>query len=151
MGISLYSYRTQATFGKLIYYSLHEVTYWIDTTISSLKLLVTGRVGTADLSGPVGIVKSIGDTYTASKSAGFLTVVANLLNIAILLTANLGVMNLLPIPALDGGRFLFLLVEAIRGKRIDPEKEGFVHAIGFAILFALMIFIMFNDIRNIFA
>ena len=61
-----------------------------------------------------------------------------------------GVMNLLPLPALDVGRLVFLLVEAIRGKKVDPEKEGMVHFAGIMILFALMILIMFNDIRKLF-
>ena len=74
----------------------------------------------------------------------------NLLNWTILLSANLGVMNLLPLPALDGGRLVFLIVEAIRGKKIDPNKEGFVHMIGILLLFALMFVVMFNDIRKLF-
>ena len=73
-----------------------------------------------------------------------------MLYISILLSANLGVMNLLPLPALDGGRLVFLIVEAVRGKKVDPEKEGMVHFIGIMILFALMILIMFNDIRKLF-
>ena len=73
-----------------------------------------------------------------------------MLNISILLTANLGVMNLLPIPALDGGRLVFLIIELIRGKRIDPEKEGMVHFVGLMILMLLMVVVMFNDVRKIF-
>ena len=71
-------------------------------------------------------------------------------NICILLSANLGVMNLLPLPALDGGRLVFLVIEAIRKKRIDPEKEGMVHYVGLLILLLLMVVIFFNDIRKIF-
>ncbi|HCR84508.1 MAG TPA: RIP metalloprotease RseP, partial [Lachnospiraceae bacterium] len=74
----------------------------------------------------------------------------NLMNIAILLSANLGVMNLLPLPALDGGRLVFLFIEAIRRKRVPPEKEGMVHFAGFALLLILMAVIMFNDIRSLF-
>ena len=77
-------------------------------------------------------------------------VVVQLLNIAILLSANLGVMNLLPLPALDGGRLVFLAVEAVRRKRIPPEKEGYVHLVGITLLMALMVFVMFNDIRRVF-
>ena len=77
-------------------------------------------------------------------------VIAQLLNIAILLSANLGVMNLLPLPALDGGRLVFLAVEAVRGKRIPPEKEGYVHLVGIALLMVLMVFVMYNDIQRIF-
>ena len=72
-----------------------------------------------------------------------------MLNISILLSANLGVMNLLPIPALDGGRLVFLLLEVLRrGKRIDPEKEGMVHFVGLMLLMALMLVVMFNEFRN---
>ena len=78
-----------------------------------------------------------------------LTVIASMMNIVILLSANLGVMNLLPIPALDGGRLVFLFVEAIRRKKIPPEKEGYVHLIGFALLMALMVVVLFNDIRKL--
>ena len=72
-----------------------------------------------------------------------------MLNLALLLSANLGVMNLLPIPALDGGRLVFLVIEAIRGKRVSEDKEGMVHFIGLLCLFGLMILIMFNDIRKL--
>ena len=73
-----------------------------------------------------------------------------MLNWGILLSANLGVMNLLPLPALDGGRLVFLLIEVIRRKKIDPEKEGYVHFVGIILLFVLMFIVMFNDIKNIF-
>ena len=73
-----------------------------------------------------------------------------MLYISILLSANLGVMNLLPLPALDGGRLVFLLVEAIRGKKVDPEKEGMVHFIGLMFFMVLMVFLLFNDLVNIF-
>ena len=101
------------------------------------------------MSGPVGIVGVVDETYQVSSQYGVLTVIASMLNIAILLSANLGVMNLLPIPALDGGRLVFLFVEAIRRKKIPPEKEGYVHLIGFALLMALMVVVMFNDIRKL--
>ena len=102
-----------------------------------------------DMSGPVGIVKTIGDTYTEVKSDGVFMVFLNMLNICILLSANLGVMNLLPIPALDGGRIVFLAVEALRGKRMDPNKEGAVNLVFLMLLMVLMVVIMFNDIRKI--
>ena len=72
--------------------------------------------------------------------------VVNLLNLALLLSVNLGVLNLLPLPALDGGRLVFLLVEVVRGKPVPPEKEGMVHLAGFLILCGLMVLIMYNDI-----
>ncbi len=73
-----------------------------------------------------------------------------MLNFSILLSANLGVMNLLPLPALDGGRLIFLILEAVRKKRVDPEKEGMVHFVGIMILMGLMVLVMFNDIRKLF-
>ena len=69
---------------------------------------------------------------------------------ALFVRINLGVMNLLPLPALDGGRLVFLIVEAIRGKKVDPDKEGMVHFIGLMLLMLLMVVVMFNDIRKIF-
>ena len=131
--------------------SFYEVRYWIYTTLQSLRMLVTGQLSVNELSGPVGIVKSMGDTYTqAVESEGYYTAFLNILNWVILLSANLGVMNILPLPALDGGRLVFLIVEAIRRKKIDPNKEGFVHLIGIALLFLLMFVVMFNDIRKLF-
>ena len=72
-----------------------------------------------------------------------------MINFAVLLSVNLGVMNLLPIPALDGGRLLFMLIEVVRGKPIPPEKEGMVHFVGFVALMILMVFVMYNDIMRI--
>ncbi|MCC8017012.1 MAG: RIP metalloprotease RseP [Lachnospiraceae bacterium] len=135
---------------KTLVYGVYDVKYWIQYTFKSLEMLVTGQVTVNDLSGPVGIVKTIGDTYEESLTDGYFYVFLNMLNIGILLSANLGVMNLLPLPALDGGRLVFLFIEVIRRKRISEDKEGMVHFIGLMCLFALMIFVMFNDVRKIF-
>lgn len=134
----------------VIRYAVYEVNYWIWNTMDSLKMLVTGEVGADQLSGPVGIVDVVDNTYQESKSYGTFVIAVQLLNIAILLSANLGVMNLLPLPALDGGRLVFLVIEVIRGKRIPPEKEGYVHFVGIVFLMALMAFVMYNDVRRIF-
>ena len=131
-------------------YGAYTVEYWVKYTFECLKMLVTGQVGIGQMSGPVGIVSVVDSTYQNSLSSGMKIVVLNLMNIAILLTANLGIMNLLPIPALDGGRLVFLILEAIRRKRIPPEKEGMVHFAGFALLMLLMIVVMFNDIKRLF-
>ncbi len=144
------SYREKVGAWETLKYSAYEVKYWIQTTISSLKMLFTGQVGLNDMSGPVGVVTIIGDTYKESAADGGFYIWLNMLNISILLTANLGVMNLLPLPALDGGRLVFLIIEAIRRKRIDPEKEGMVHFVGLMLLMVLMIVVMFNDIRKLF-
>ncbi len=133
-----------------VQYGVYEVRFWISTTLESLKMLVTGDVGVDQLSGPVGIVNVVDDAYQQTKEHGALSVFLQMLNIGILLSANLGVMNLLPLPALDGGRLVFLIIEAIRGKRVPPEKEGWVHGIGMILLLALMAFVLFNDIKRLF-
>lgn len=130
----------------VIEYSFYEVKYWIDTTIKSLEMLLTGKAGVKDMSGPVGMVDVVDDIYTTSKQDGAYYVWLNMLNFAILLSANLGVLNLIPFPALDGGRLLFLVIEAIRRKPIPPEKEGVFHFVGFALLMLLMAVVMYNDI-----
>jgi regulator of sigma E protease len=135
----------------LIKYSAYEVRYWLKTTVKSLVMLVQGRLSANDLSGPVGIAVTIDETIDEVKPYGIPSVVLTMINFAVLLSTNLGVMNLLPLPALDGGRLLFMLIEVIRGKPVPPEKEGFVHFIGFVALMVLMVFVLYNDIAKIFA
>ncbi len=149
LGIGSAGY-TKANIFRALQYGLYEVKYWISTTLESLKMLVSGKVGLNQMLGPVGIVDMVDDTYKESKSYGGFAVIVQMINIAIFLSANLGVMNLLPLPALDGGRLVFLFIEAVRRKRVPPEKEGYVHMIGIALLMALMVFVMFNDIRRVF-
>lgn len=141
--------RYQGNVLETLKYSFYEVKYWISATLNSLKALVTGQVSVNDMSGPVGIVDMIGDGYEQSVSVSYFAAFLQMLYITIFLSANLGVMNLLPLPALDGGRLLFMIIEVIRGKRVDPDKEGMVHFIGMMLLFALMIFVLFNDVKRI--
>ena len=142
--------------GMTLKFSCYEVRYWLKATVTSLKMIFSGKVGANDVMGPVGVggamnevieeVKAESDT----KSEAALYIFLNLLNWSILLSVNLGVMNLLPVPALDGGRLLFLIIEAIRRKKIPEDKEAFVILIGFVFLILLMIMVFFNDIRNVF-
>lgn len=134
---------------ETIKYSFYEVRYWITVTVKSLGMLFEGKVSVNDVSGPVGIVSVIGTTYQESKSSGMFYILMNMLYMTIFLSANLGVMNLLPIPALDGGRLVFLILEGIRGKPISQEKEGMVHFIGFMFLMLIMVLVMYNDIRRL--
>ena len=150
MGVTSPAEYKKANVFTAMQYGVYEVKFWIATTLESLKMLVTGGVGVDQLSGPVGIVNVVDDTYQQSKDYGVIVVLMQMLNIGILLSANLGVMNLLPLPALDGGRLVFLVIEAVRGKRVAPDKEGMVHFVGMMLLFALMIFVLFNDIKRIF-
>ena len=149
LGIGSSGY-TKANALTAVKYGGYEVKFWICTTLDSLKMLVTRQIGVNELSGPVGIVNTVDTTYKQSRSYGLFVVIVEMLNLAILLSANLGVMNLLPLPALDGGRLVFLIIEAIRGKRVPPEKEGYVHFAGIVLLMALMVFVMFNDVHRIF-
>ena len=123
--------------------------FWIVSTVESLAQMIKGRVKADDIAGPVGIVNMIGTTYNEGKKISPISAFLSMINISILLSANLGVMNLLPIPALDGGRLVFLVIEAIRRKPMDQSKEGFIHMIGFVALMALMVFILYNDIRKL--
>lgn len=141
--------RTKGTVLDSVAYSFYEVRYWISATLGSLRMIVAGQVGMDQMSGPVGIVDMIGDGYEESVSYGYYAVFLQMLYITIFLSANLGVMNLLPIPALDGGRLLFMVIEIIRGRRLDPEKEGMVHFVGMMMLFAFMLFVVFNDVRKL--
>ena len=149
LGITSEGYR-KANALEAVRYGAYSVNYWISTTVESLKMLITGKVSINNLTGPVGIVDVVEDTYQESKSYGNFVVLVELLNIAIMLSANLGVMNLLPFPALDGGRLVFLFLEAVRRKRVSPEKEGYVHLVGIACLMLLMVFTLYNDIRRVF-
>ena len=149
MGVTLSPY-VKGNLLDAVRYGAYNVKHQIVTVFNSLKMMVTGRASTDDIMGPVGIVDVMGDTYEQSVQYGWDVVFLNFLNLVVLLSANLGVMNLLPIPALDGGRLVFLAIEGIRGKRIPPEKEGLVHTIGFVALLGLMVFVLFNDIMRIF-
>lgn len=132
-------------------YAWYEMRYFVKATYKSLGMLVRGQVSRQDVAGPVGIaVNVVGKTYEEAKSYGWESVVASMLNITLMLSVNLGILNLLPIPALDGGRLVFLLIEVIRGKPVPPDKEGMVHFIGLMFFMILMVFVLFNDISNIF-
>lgn len=131
-------------------YAFHTMGFYVETTFKSLGMLVTGQLSKDDVSGPVGLVKVVDEAYDSARESGALDVVLNMVNIALLLSVNLGIMNLLPFPALDGGRLVFLLVEAVRGKPVPPEKEGLVHLAGMMALMVLMVLVFFNDITKFF-
>jgi len=131
-------------------YAFYEIEYWFRVTLKSLATIFTGHFSRDDVAGPVGVVQAVNTTYTEASPYGPLVVILSMLNLATLLTVNLGIINLLPLPALDGGRLVFLVIEAIRGKPIPPEKEGMVHLAGFMALMALMVLVLFNDISHFF-
>lgn len=143
---------------ETLQYGLYEVKYNVVTVIKSLGMIFTGDLPMTSFSGPVGIATTVNDMVeevnTSMADESFsdraMTMFLTLANFVVMISANLGVMNLLPIPALDGGRLLFLLIEAVRGKPVPKEKEAIVHIAGIIFLFIFMIFILFSDIIKIF-
>lgn len=138
------------TFFGTIYDGFWNMIFTLKVTLIGVFELFTGQIGINQMMGPIGLTPVIDSQYQAAMKAGVWTTILTMLNITALLSANIGVLNLLPIPALDGGRILFLLIELIRGKPMAPEKEGMVHIIGFAILMGFGIIIAFKDIFSIF-
>ncbi len=128
VSVMSYSAGSFATLARLIWKSLID--------------LATGQYGISDLSGPVGIVSAIGEV----RSYGL----DNLLKLVAMISINLGIFNLLPIPALDGGRLVFLIIEAVRRKPVSPEKEGLVHLVFLALLMVLMVVVTISDVKKLF-
>jgi len=139
------------TFGTVISQTFLESQYMIRSVYKSLFLLVTGGVPASEMSGPIGIASAIGEVASVGFQSSFMDGLNNILYLMALIAFNLGIVNLLPLPALDGGRLIFLIVEAIRRKPVPPKYEGIVHMVGFALLMVLMVFIAFNDIVKLVA
>lgn len=137
--------RVEITAGNLLPYAFNNSVYYGRIVLMSLKDIIRGKYGINDLQGPIGIVSTIGDV---AEQSGF--DIGFLLDIATLVTINIGIFNLLPVPALDGGRLVFLVVEAVRRKTMKAETEGMIHFVGFALLMVLMVVVTFNDVKNIF-
>lgn len=133
------------TIANLFPYAFKNTIYYGRIILMSLGDMITGKYGINDLQGPVGIVTTIGDV---AEETGF--DISFILDIATLITINVGIFNLLPLPALDGGRFVFLVIEAITKKQLKAETEGIIHFVGLALLMVLMIVVTFNDVKNIF-
>lgn len=142
--------REKVNFFEALVYGGYEVKYQIYATVKSLGMLISGAVGADQVTGAVGIVSTIDDIYQESVESGVFYIFINMLNISVLLSANLGFMNLLPIPALDGGRLIFLFVELIIRRRVPAKYESRIHLAGFVFLIGLMIVVMFNDIYKLF-
>ncbi len=149
IGITYINQRDKTSVLETLKYSAYEVKYWISYTLTSLEMLIRGQASVNDLSGVVGIVDTLDTIVDETVEYGAYSVFLELANFSILLCANLGVINLLPIPALDGGRILFIIIEIIRGKPVPADKEGIVDTIGMAFLILLMVFLVFNDLRRI--
>lgn len=135
-------YREEAGFGTVLKHTFFRSVSTVKMIYDQLFDLIGGRFGMNAVSGPIGITEEMGN----AAKAGFTT----FLYLVIVITINLGVFNLLPIPALDGGRLLFLLIEAIIGRPVNPKVEGYIHFAGIMILFGIMILVACKDIAGLF-
>lgn len=151
LGVQFAGYQPVKGIWQLIKYSAYEVKYCVVSTMDSIGMMISRKIKVNEaVTGPIGIVDMVGETVAESSQAGTGAVALILSYWILLLSASLGIMNLLPIPALDGGRLLFLLLELVRGKPVDPEMEGMVHMAGMALLMAFMVFVLYHDIRRLF-
>lgn len=132
----------EKTFGNVIEQSFYRSVSTVKMIWQSLIDLITGRYGLEQMSGPVGITAVVSE---AAKSS-----FTDYLYLVVVITINLGIFNLLPLPALDGGRLIFQIIELIRRRPVKPEFEGYVHFIGIVLLMLLMVVITFKDVMNLF-
>lgn len=149
LSLDFYVYPQKKTFASLVSKTFAEAGSLVRMVWASLSGLVTGRFGLNDVAGPVGAAQAITQAASQGLKTGFLDAIGNILFMMTIITINLGIVNLLPLPALDGGRLLFLIVEAIRRKPVSPKYEGWIHAAGFFILIAFMLLITFNDVLRL--
>ena len=150
-----------AAIGEVVTTSFFRVNHVVRTIFLMIIRMATGQTDAGGFAGPIGIVNMIGDHYEAiveeaaaaeveiSRAQVIWTLVVNMANFTAIISANLAVINLLPLPALDGGRLVFLTLEAIRRKPVPPEREGMVHFAGFVLLMVLAVFIAYQDILNL--
>ena len=151
LGVQLKNGRVKAkNLFQVLEYSYYEFRFNARIVFDSLAMILKGRVSRQDVMGPVGTVAVIGGAVQQSSSGGLRLTILVLMNLSLMLSVNLGIMNLLPIPALDGGRLLFILLEMLLRKRLNPKWEERINTVGMAILLLLMVAIVFNDVFNLF-
>ena len=147
-GYGLYFGAEEATLGRKLSYSWNNAMDFVRLVRLSLQMLVTGQAGVKDLSGPVGIVSTM--TQVGEQAATTRAAVENIAYLAALIAVNLAVMNLLPLPALDGGKIFFLVINAVSmqlfKKQIPAKYENYIHFAGLILLLALMAVITFSDV-----
>jgi len=148
MVIDFTVYGKDKTFVNICERTVNQTIYISRIVILSLFDLISGEYSVRDLSGPVGVVSVIGSAISPQQA--FINNVITVLTISSLITINVGIFNLIPFPALDGGKIVFRIIEAITKKKIKPEVEGTISAIGMFLLFGLMIFTTLNDILKLF-
>ncbi len=129
----------------------YDMFFLVKMTVTGLISLFTAKVSMDEIAGPIGLTSVVGEVYGESVKAGISVLIINMFNITALLSANLGVMNLLPIPALDGGKIIVYIAEILRGRPIAPEKEGFINLVGFVLIMGFGIVVAFHDVFRIFS
>ena len=122
----------------------------VQITWLSLIGIITGKFGLKEVTGPVGMVSMIGTATSKGLEVSLWAAINNMVSVVALIALNLGIMNLLPLPALDGGRIVFALFEQLTGKKISEKYEGLVHTIGFILLMIFIALITFHDITRLF-
>ena len=132
----------EKSFMTAISSSMYKTVYYIELMFITISQLITGQIGSDALGGPVMVISMVGE---AAQSG-----ILSLLSFIAFISINLGFVNLLPIPALDGSKLIFLAIEGIRGKALPIEKEGYIHFIGFVFLIGFMLFITYKDILRVF-
>ncbi len=130
-------------------YSFYDTRYVVKAVFVSIKMMLTGEAKVSDMSGPVGVVQVVGDAAESAKPYGGLAVVMQLLMLFAMISVNLGVFNLLPIPALDGGSIIFAFIELVTRKKLKQEVLGYINMIGLVLLLGLGIFVMYSDIMKL--
>lgn len=140
----------KASFITTAKYSYDTLVFYLRHMAEGFGKLFTLQVSKEEIAGPIGIFQVVGEGYQEGLKYSVMAAVQNLMNLGAILSVNLGLLNLFPVPALDGGRLLFLIIEAIRRKPINPEFEGKVNFTGFMLLMLFMLFIAFNDVSKIF-
>ena len=152
LGVQLQDGRKRAKNGvELFRYSYYEFRFNARLVFDSLSMILKGEVSRKEVMGPVGTVAVIGSAVEKSSSMGATVTLLVLLNLSLMLSVNLGIMNLLPVPALDGGRLLFILLEMLFRRRLNPKWEERINAVGMLLLLLLMFLLLFNDAWNLFS
>ena len=146
VSIDFYVKPIEKTFGSVLSQTFKQTISTCKMIYASLGGLLTGKFGLKDMSGPIGIASAVTTVASESLASGFMSAVNSIIYVMMIITVNLGLFNMLPFPALDGGRFVFLIIEAIRGKSVPRKVEAIVNGIGMGLLILLMILITANDI-----
>ena len=147
--IDFYVEPIENNFFTLIRQSFLDTISTVKTVWASLMGIITGRFSVREMSGPIGIASVIGEATNEGLKKSVWAAIANIVSLMAMITINLGIFNLLPLPALDGGRLMFLIFEMITGKKVNSKYEGWIHALGFFLFIAFMLYISYSDILRL--